>query len=443
MLERFLEYSEKQQLFKEGERILLAFSGGIDSVAMTELFHMAGIKFGLAHCNFMLRGEESEEDEKFASRIAEKYGVELLTKRFLTEKHGQNRRISIQQAARELRYTWFSEILQGKKYSLCATAHHLNDSIETMMINFLRGSGIAGLSGIKPVSGKFIRPLLFAKRAEIADFVSERGLRYREDSSNLSDKYIRNKIRHHIIPLFQEINPGFEATAARNLDYLRDVGNVFMEYAADKRKELLTEENGMHKISIKDLAQSPGSQALLYEILRGFGFNSSIVADVFEALEGPPGRQFFSPTHRLVKDREYLIIIQSEEGEKNIYSVYPGENKDLPLKLNVSFTERVNIPELSAHGSVEYFDADTLKFPLTLRKWRKGDYFYPLGLGKKKKLSDFYIDKKLSIPEKEKTWLLLSGEEIVWVVGYRIDHRFRVGENTGNICIIEFGKNQD
>jgi tRNA(Ile)-lysidine synthase len=443
-MQSFLNYIKKKNLFSPGEKTLLTVSGGIDSVAMCELFHSAGLLFGIAHCNFQLRDAESDKDEEFVEQLAANYNVPFHSTTFKTSAYAKKNKLSIQVAARELRYKWFEEIRNEHNYNAIATAHHLDDSIETFFINFVRGTGISGLHGILPKQGAIVRPLLFATKQKIQRYAKKHKLSYREDSSNASDKYTRNKIRHHIIPLLKELNPNFEKTAAENLQHLIEVEAIYKNEIESKRAAIVKSEANNSTINIRSLKKLHPLNAYLFEFLKPFQFNSSTVNEIITSLDGEPGKQFFSSTHRLVKDREVLLIQQLSSKEEKEASVQKFEIKEKQKKLLLNNLE-VKFKTLTAvnyqrptTNSIATLDLEKLKFPLEIRKWQKGDTFYPLGMkGKKKKLSDFFIDTKLSLYQKENTWLLISEDKIAWIIGLRIDDRFKVTDKTRKIYQLE------
>lgn len=444
MLSSFLTYIEKQKLIAPKHTVLLAVSGGIDSVVMVDLFHKAGLKFAIAHCNFKLRNTESNEDEQFVKALAHKYNAAFHVIKFKTAEIAKKNKASIQVTARELRYQWFEKIRIENKYATIATAHHLNDSIETFLINFTRGTGISGLHGILPKQGNIIRPLLFATKQEIQNYAKKHKLIFREDSSNVSDKYTRNKIRHHIVPILKEINPSFENAVAKGIQQLIDTETIYKNEIENKRSSIVITKQNTTVLSIKALKALTPLNAYLYEFLKPFDFNSTTVEEISNALESESGKQFLSPTHRLVKDREALIIenIADKKIEDEVFIIKKNQKTLLfnnqQLKIKTVKAEKV---QLSNNALEAFIDFDKLEFPLTIRKWKQGDTFYPLGMKGKKKLSDFFIDKKLSLYQKENTWVLTSGNKIVWIVGLRLDDRFKLTEKSTKILQINLPKN--
>lgn len=445
MLNLFKTYINKEKLFSKTDTILLTVSGGIDSVVMCELFHQAGYKFGIAHCNFQLRGDESEGDENFVEELAEKYGVQFHSVSFDTSAFAKKNKLSIQVAARKLRYDWFEEIRTQFDYSFIATAHHQDDSIETFFINLIRGTGIAGLHGILPKQNNIIRPLLFTNKDQIELFAKKNKLEYREDSSNASDKYVRNKIRHKLIPILKELNPNIHKTIAEDIQRLSDTEKVYKKEIVDKRSKIIKEDKNGIQISIKELKKLNPIEPYLFEFLYPLGFNSATVDEIIESLNGQSGKQFFSATHRLIKDRDFLFLESRDKNQesrlKNKGNHFIKKNQtelsNDTLRLNFKTISKSTNYELRTTNSIANIDFDKLEFPLEVRKWKNGDIFYPLGMKGKKKLSDFFIDKKISISEKENIWLLTSKNEIVWVIGLRLDDRFKVTDKTKKIYFVE------
>ncbi|MCX6291282.1 MAG: tRNA lysidine(34) synthetase TilS [Bacteroidetes bacterium] len=441
MLERFKEYIKEKNLVSPGKTVLLAVSGGADSVAMAELFHRAGINFHLAHCNFGLRGKESDRDEKFVRALAKKYKTEIHTRKFQTESYAKKNKLSIQEAARELRYDWFRELSLLHQYPSVATAHHLNDSIETFFINLLRGTGINGLSGINPdTDDGVIRPLLFASRKEIETFLSVSKLRYCEDSSNQEDHYLRNKIRHHLIPLFEKLNPSFEKTMAKNLQNIFFAEHVFNETIIETTMRLTHHVNGLPYFSRKELKQLDFPVEYLYEFLSPFHFNAAQVKEIWECKQS--GKIFYTKNFRIVCDRDKIIFsILKKENEPEHFiaatmksfnsTVFRLTIKTIPLEKEKKFS-------LPNDASISCLDMDMLRFPLELRKWKAGDFFYPLGMTHRKRLSDFMIDSKWSVPEKENVHVLVSGNDIVCILGHRIDDRYKVTGRTKKVFRIAY-----
>lgn len=440
MLNPFLQFVIKNKLFQPKDAILLAVSGGMDSVVMAELFHRAGFRFAIAHCNFRLRGKESDGDELFVKELAKKYSVKFFSARFQTEREAVTKKISIQMAARDLRYEWFKSIAAEKGYKYVATAHHLNDSIETVFINMLRGTGIEGITGIEAKNKSVIRPLLFASREEIEKFAKANKINYREDSSNQSDDYLRNKIRHHVIPVFKSLNPKFEESMAANLSHFAFAAKLFGIEIKSIGSKLLTKEKNIFSISLKALKAMEDAEQVLFELMRPFGFNAVQCAEMLqEGASTASGKVFLSGNYRLVRDRNKLLIEKaSVKNHQEIKISKKHKTISTPFfDLHTSLVARKEALRIPSDNSKQWIDADKLTFPLLLRKWKTGDYFFPLGMRHRKKLSDFLIDNKVSLPEKENIHVLTSGNEIVCILGHRIDDRFKITDTTKNIYKVE------
>lgn len=438
MLSNFQIFIDSNNLCKKTERILLGISGGTDSVCMFHLFRQLEYPIGVAHCNFQLRGEESDQDEVFVRNLAEEYDIPFFTTRFNTKEVAESEGISIQMAARDLRYEWFEEIRNKYSYDYISIAHNRDDVIETFLINLTRGSGIKGFTGIKPKSQYIIRPVLFASRKEISGYLSENNYDYREDSSNSSVKYSRNLIRHEIIPLFEKINPRFRETIIENISRLKDAETIYLNNIDKTTESIIYEKDQKLLIKLDKLQNLNPLSIFLYEILHPFGFSNSQVLDIIESLDKISGKQFFSLTHRLIKDRTDLIIEEiSSISDKSYYIDFNTESINIPLSLNISKIEIGKDFEMIKSKNIGLFDLGKIEFPLILRKWQKGDYFMPLGMKNLKKLSDFFIDCKFSLSDKENTWILESNNKIVWVVGHRIDERFKISDSTKNLLKLE------
>ena len=439
MRERLDKYIKQHNFFSKGDKLILAISGGADSVALAYLLKQLEYDFTMAHCNFGLRNKESDADEVFVKKLAKKLGVKCFAKSFETLKFATENKISIQMAARDLRYDWFENLRQKLRFDFILTAHHRDDDMETFFINLLRGTGIKGMLGVPQKKESIVRPLLFTKKNEIYEFLKKNKIEYREDSSNKDDKYLRNKIRLQLIPLLEQMNPSFKETLTKEMDYLSGISEVYFTQIGRKKEQLLKQEMDYFTISIAELKKLNPLQTYLYELLNPFGFLN--VQDICNALEVQPGKQFFSATHRITIDRKQLIIQAIQEVEKVELRIDESEKECFsPIHLGFTITENFNIQNDSTIAMLDY---DKLEFPLFLRKWKKGDFFFPLGMKGKKKLSDFFIDNKISIPEKEQIWVLCSTDEIIWVVGMRISERFKISEKTKKAYIVQLFKNKN
>jgi tRNA(Ile)-lysidine synthase len=437
MLGRFREYIKEKQLFEPQQKVLLAVSGGLDSMVMLHLFEKSEFDYGAVHCNFQLRDSDSDQDEEFVRQQVFIHGVPFFSTRFETEDYARINGISIEMAARELRYNYFEKIRSENHFDLIATAHHRDDLLETFFLNLSRKTGIRGLTGIREKSGNIIRPLLFASRNEIEEFARANFIGFREDHTNSEVVYQRNFIRHRILPLFHSLNTSFNSNLAQTIGNLRETEEVFSFYIQKEKQKVISENNSETSIDIEALLKSSFPNVLLFEILSGFNFNPKVIAQVFDSLDSLPGKQFYSKTHRLVKDREQLFITPLPGQEDRIYYVEQGDMELFaPLDLTLEKTDKSNF-KIDKSKKTACLDMDKLEFPLLIRKWQQGDYFQPLGMKGFKKLSDFLIDEKIPVHEKENIWLLCSGQKVVWVMGHRIDDRFKITPNTREFFKIE------
>jgi tRNA(Ile)-lysidine synthase len=437
MLIKFLEYIKEKQLFEPRQKVLLAVSGGIDSMVLLHLFEKSEFNYSVVHCNFQLRGEESDEDEEFVKNQVLVHGVPFFNTRFDTEDYARVNGISIEMAARELRYNYFEKIRFENQYDFIATAHHQDDLLETFFLNLSRKTGIRGLTGIKEKSGNVVRPLLFASRKEIEDFAQKNSVGFREDHTNSEVVYQRNFIRHQILPVFSELNPAFKNNLYETIINLRDVEDVFSFFMEKERNSVISVDTDEISVSIEKLRQFAFPKVLLFEMLTLYNFNANVIQQVYKSLENLPGKQFFSKTHRLVKDREHLFITPLPEPENRMFYI---EKEDIELFAPVDLTlEKTSAEdfEIIKNSNVACLDLEELEFPLLIRKWKTGDYFQPLGMTGFKKISDFLIDLKIPVHQKENTWLLCSGQKIVWVMGHRIDNRFKITAKTRQVLKIE------
>ncbi len=431
MLQRFKSFTRKHQLCNDRDTILLSVSGGIDSMVMAHLFQQAGIPVAMAHCNFKLRGDESDENECFIKKYAEQNQLRLWVKSFETRTYAAKQKISIQMAARELRIQWFENLLAEQGYSAYATAHHLDDQIETFFINLMRGTGIKGLQGILPKIGNLIHPMLFAYRHEIEEYAQNEGIDFSTDSSNLTRDYERNKIRHDLLPLLEKIKPGFRELMTGNIVNFRAASEIYKrEIAHFKDKTIIRKENHL-LIQLDKIEKALNPAVYLFEILRDYQFNFVQCQTIVNQIRGMSGKIFKSVSHQVVKDREYLILQPIVSEELSVINI-SKETRELqdPLQLEIRTVVLDDDYKIPTDPKMAALDADKLIFPLTLRKWETGDHFYPLGMNHSKRISDFFIDNKFSIPQKNNTWILESDGRIVWIVGHRIDNRFKITAHT-------------
>jgi tRNA(Ile)-lysidine synthase len=432
MINRIKEHITNNNLFSRDSKLLLAISGGADSVCLFFVLKELAINFELAHCNFKLRGKESDEDEYFVKELADRYRVKCHVKSFETKQYSNKKKISIQMAARDLRYKWFDELLLFNNLDFVITAHHQDDNIETFLINLVRGTGINGLSGIKSKNNKVIRPLLEITRKEIEDYLNREGINYRNDSSNKQIKYLRNKIRHKLIPLLKEMNPNIKKTIIDEISFLSSVSNFFQQRVGLVRHQLLIQKNGFYEINISELMQLDPLEIFLFEILKPFGFSQ--IDQIIKAMRSQVGTQFFSEDYQLIVDREEIIISLLEKEEER--SILIDIDFDIDTPLNLKFTTSFDF-SIDNDENIAKLDFDKLSFPLKLRKWKNGDKFKPLGMRNFKKVSDFFIDEKYSLLDKKKQWILCSEDSIIWIVGNRIDDRYKIDTNTKKVYIAQ------
>ncbi len=438
MLKQFQSFLDKEELFTTKDQILLAVSGGMDSMAMVYLFKQAGFPFGIAHCNFQLRGADSDGDEALVKEQAKKLGISFHCIRFDTIKEAKLQKTSTQIVARTLRYQWFEELRLTHKYTHIATAHHLNDSLETVLLNLTKGCGIKGLHGIPLQLGHIIRPLLFATRQEIQQFVQNQEIPYREDASNKSTKYQRNLIRHEVIPNLKTINPSLESTFEKTLHHLRDTEILFNEIIQQYKTKITKYIDNTFFIQKQALLNHPAKHTLLYELLLPYGFNGAQIAQLFQGYE-QIGATFSSVSHQLLVDRVYFVI-KSKNNKKENYKLVKENTDNLIFnnqEIKLTYGAKKTYP-LKQPPTTALLDYGLLVFPLTLRYWKEGDRFQPLGMnGRSKKLQDFFSDLKLSRFEKEEVIILESNGMICWVAGYRIDERFKITEKTNKVVKVD------
>lgn len=415
----------------------MGVSGGKDSMALADLLLKAGYNFSVAHCNFCLRKEEADLEEAFVVSYFQEKNIPVFSIRFNTQEHADANKQSIQMAARELRYNWFKELKTEHQFDYIVTAHHLNDNIETFFINVLRGAGINGLKGIPEKTETIVRPLLFASSEQIKEYITRNNLKYKEDSSNSEVKYLRNKLRHELVPLLKEINPKLEETFSKEFNYFREANNLIEETIAKEIENISSNTNNEVSYEIKKVLDSSHIGLLLHYILKQYSFDSSIETQVLEAIKaGQSGKLFMSKTHTCLVDRESIII--KENNNTNILLSYTIEKntKSISEPLNLHF-EIVDEAKIIVEDNLVCLDFEKLSFPLQIRKWQEGDSFQPLGMQGTKKLSDFFINQKYTLFQKEEQWLLTSKNEIVWIIGKRIDNRFKVTETTKQTLILK------
>lgn len=428
---KVISYIKTHQLCKEGAKLIVGVSGGADSVALLHFLHNAGYKCIVAHCNFHLRGIESDTDETFVKDLAEKWHIPFFSTSFNTKTFAKEKGISIEMAARDLRYDWFAALKKEQNAEAIAIAHHLDDSIETFFINLSRGTGLRGLLGIQPKQGSIIRPFLSVSRDEINNYISTNHLQSRIDLSNFDQLIIRNKIRHSLIPVFESFNPSFRQIMAENFMRLGELNEVANDLIDSFRKDVVIDYEGYFSISISKLLNQTNAHYFLFELLKPYNFNDATVNDILHHLDGESGKSFLSSTHRVIKDRNYLLVTPSIVIDNSSYSIPEGSPSiNTPLELHLAQPICVTTNSIEKNNHVACIDFEKLTFPLKIRRPKEGDFFYPLGMNGKKKLSDFFIDQKFNLLEKENCWILTSGDQIVWVIGYRLDDRFKIDEKS-------------
>ena len=440
LLEKFQEYVTRNELFNKQDKILLTISGGVDSMVLMSLCVNSGYNVGIAHCNFQLRGTESDEDEILVQEHARKYGIECYTRRFNTTQEMELTGESMEMAARRLRYTWFQDLCHEYGYTVIAVAHHIDDSIETFFINMLRGTGLRGLTGIHNQVGRIVRPLMFATRKEIMDYAMQKHIPFREDSSNKSTKYLRNKIRLGLTPRLKEINPRFPFIMNRNLERLM-AAQQFIDGAIDNiYAQVATCENDIYTIHTDSIQDATSRDFVIYEILNSrFGFKGDVVDGLCRALRSNlSGKKFYSRTHVAYIDRNNIVITAIKEDDSCEVMVQKGQQRAY-CGNSVLYFEIRDVDSLTTYNlpdNVALVDADKIQYPLMLRRWSAGDSFTPFGMTGRKKVSDYLIDRKVSMAEKMRQFVMLSGEEIVWLVGQRIDDRYRITKDTERVLCI-------
>jgi len=432
MIKKFKKHLENNFSFINGKKILIGISGGLDSMVLTSLLKELDFDIVLAHVNFKLRAKDSEEDESFVMQWAQANKLAIFKTSFDTIKVAKERKVSIEMAARDLRYDWFNNLVNDNNFEYIAVAHHLNDNIETVFMNLTRGTGISGISGMKNISGNIIRPLLPFSRKEIEAYAKENEILWREDLSNLDTVYKRNKIRHELVPLLEELNPSFLKSFSKNISNFKQTELIQDNYLNTLDYSFWIEKENNIEISISELKKLIAYETILREKLLPYNFRN--IDDILSGLTANSGKEYLSDTHRIIKDRDRLIL---EEIHENLDNEIIIDEKTIqffsPLHILFNTTEEFNE---NLNLNLAQLDKEKLSFPLKLRKWKTGDFFYPQGMKGKKKLSKYYKDEKYSLADKENQWLLVSGENIVWILGKRIDDRYKVTENTKQIYTV-------
>ncbi len=436
MLKAYENYINNHLPFIKGKRLLIAVSGGVDSVVLTHLCHKLRFDISLAHCNFNLRGKESDLDEMLVNELAEALNIESFVQHFDTKTYAEDHKLSIQMAARELRYNWFRELAAQLQFDYIVTAHHADDNLETFIINFLRGTGLNGLTGIPEYKDNIIRPLLSFSRTEILDYASSEKIEWREDLSNHSRKYLRNKLRHEVVPILKAINPELLSTFQQTLSNLNDTSDIVEEaLSAFSKKAIVNTEEGKVEYDVLTFKSVNNTKAYMYETFKAYGFTEW--NDVVDLLDAQSGKQVRSATHRLVKHRTRLILSVLKSEEFQDITITEADEQIVIPSGTLSF-ETVEDGDKNTSHSI-YVDKRLLKYPLRIRTRQEGDVFYPYGMKGKKKLSKYFKDEKYSLPDKEQALLLSNADDqILWIIGKRADNRYRVTKNTTEILKIKY-----
>lgn len=434
LLHGFKQFIVEQNLFQPEHRLLLAVSGGADSVVLAHLCHEAGFLFAIAHCNFQLRGAESDRDEAFVRNLGEQLRVPVFVQQFDTQQYIAAHGLSVQEAARELRYNWFFDLLNNgeQPFSRIVTAHHADDNVETLLMHLFRGTGIRGLTGIPVQNDVVVRPLLFARRSEIEEYANEKQLSFVQDSSNFSEQYDRNFIRNKVLPLVREHYPGADENILTSIKRFRSAAAVYCEAVEQKKKKLMEQRGAEWHVPVRKLKKQVPLHTIVYEVIRPFSFTPAQTGEVIRLLDAHTGREVASATHRIIKNRDWIIISPIHAETASMYVVNDiNDVVEIPDGI-FSFKETAVKKELRFPSDPfeALVDMNKISFPLIIRKWKTGDYFYPLGMRKKKKLSRFFIDLKLSKTEKENVWVMESNKKIIWLIGYRIDDRVKITDNS-------------
>lgn len=435
MLQELAKHIDEHFPFLKSKKLLIAISGGVDSVVLTHLLHQLNFDISLAHCNFQLRGEENDKDEEFVKNLGKKLGISTHTTRFNTNEYADSNKLSTQLAARELRYNWFDKLSKEYSFEHLLTAHHADDNLETFLINLTRGTGLEGLTGIPPINGNIVRPLLVFSREEILNYAKQNNIEWREDESNSETKYLRNKIRHQVTPILKELNASVLKNFNKTIDHLKESQQIIDDKIEDITYEIISKEGNLLKINIEKLLKLSNPKAYLYQLLKPYEFREW--NDVQNLIYAQSGKQILTKNYTLLKDRDFLLLLRTSEKSSIKEEVYTirEENKEItaPIKL---LLKRVQEKTDTNQKSI-YVDNELLSYPLKLRRWNSGDFFYPTGMLGKKKISKYFKDEKISIINKNKIWLLCSSKnEIIWIIGKRQDRRFLPTDKTTKLLQI-------
>ncbi|WP_028887265.1 tRNA lysidine(34) synthetase TilS [Tenacibaculum ovolyticum] len=429
MLQRLTEHIDENFSFIKNKKLLIAISGGIDSVVLSHLLHQLNYTISLAHCNFQLRGEDSDLDEKFIKNLGTELDITTFSIRFETDKYSKKNKLSTQLAARKLRYDWFQQLTEENNFDYVLTAHHADDNLETFLINLTRGAGLDGLTGIPPVNKNIIRPLLVFSREEIEEYALKNNIKWRKDGSNFETKYVRNKIRHKIIPILKELNPSLLKTHNKTIESLKQSQQIITDKIKETSIKITSKQDGILKINISELTKLSNPKAYLYQLLKSYKFTSW--NDIYNLIYAESSKKVSTNSYTLLKDRDFLLLLPPDKKLtiKSEHFIIHEEDVKLIDPISLLF-EYVNKKTIFDKNSI-YVDKNLLNYPLIIRKWQEGDFFYPTGMLGKKKISKYFKDQKLSILDKKNIWLLCSkNNEIIWIIGKRQDRRFSPTNNT-------------
>lgn len=440
-LKKIAKFIDDNSLLTADRPLLVGFSGGADSVVLADSLFRLGYKVALAHCNFHLRGEDSISDQRFAERFAEERGVKLFVAEFQTTEEAKKRGISIEMAARELRYEWFERLVSEHGFQAIAVAHHRNDQAETILLNLARGTGLAGLSGIRAKRDKVVRPLLCVSHAEIMKYVEERGLDFCTDRTNSDTRYHRNRLRHNVVPQLEKLNPRFVDSMQSFSEYMTEYNDFFQQKISDGLQQIVENKDNKTFVDLAKLQATGFERIFLFEIIREVGFPASMFEEIYSLRNSEVGRNISYQSLVVARDRGGLLIYTETDLDENVYDVSLDKSEaELPLPLRLTILDKSEIKPLNTSPNVALLDMDRLNFPLKMRLWVAGDSFQPFGMHGRRKLSDFLKDQKLNPKAKRNTWVLLSGSEIAWVVGQRISNKFALTEHTKKVVKIELLK---
>ncbi|MDR2805501.1 MAG: tRNA lysidine(34) synthetase TilS [Dysgonamonadaceae bacterium] len=427
MIRKIRQYIEKRHLLDAGDKVIVGLSGGSDSVVLLSILHRLGYDCLAAHCNFHLRGEEALRDEQHSIAFAQSLKIPCFKQDFDTLSIARQRGISIEMAARDLRYEWFEQLRRDQNAHAIAVAHHRDDSVETLLLNLMRGTGIKGLTGIKSKNGFVVRPLLDVSKQDILQYAAEKQLPFVTDSSNREDEYMRNKIRLSALPLLRSIQPAIDSALIHTMENVNEAVKIYDFHIQEAIRNVFDRRNGT--IHIGQLKTLPSPEAVLFELLKEYGFGRDTVQDIVLAMDKHSGKEFYSSEYGLIKDRDFFLLFpRSDAGEPLVEEIYKETVTEVAVDANFKIAKDRNIA---------YFDAEKLQFPLQIRPWKQGDKFMPFGMNQFQKLSDYFSTNKFSKPEKEKTRILCSGNDIIWIIGHRTDHRYRITEKTQKAVILK------